>query len=172
MKKFGKVALWIVGIFIVMGLLFGGCTALFVSSVDDEIQKEDKKSKEESKKTYDVGTTKTFEDVDVTVDGIEEVAPPEYAEKQGTFYKVSFTIQNNSSEDAMFSSGDFKMQANGKQFDEEFGYEDSFDLDTVNSGNEVTGQSYFVDTKGTTEQPKVQLSFSPFMFDTHKANWK
>ena len=85
---------------------------------------------------------------------------------------MSFTIKNNSDEDAYFSTNYFKMQAEGKQFDEEFGYEDSFDLDTINSGNEVQGTAYFVDTQNTTETPQVQLSFSPFMIDTHKVNWE
>ena len=164
----------ILAFLVVMVILFGGCTALFVSGVDEEVQKQEKKEqvkKKEAKKPVEVGTTKVFEDVSVTVDSIEEVQAPEYTENEGKFYKVSYTIKNDNDEDAMFSSGDFKMQSEGKQFEEEFGYSDSFDLDMVNSGNEVTGQSYFVDTKGTQEQPIVQLAFTPF-FETHKATWK
>ena len=37
---------------------------------------------------------------------------------------------------------------------------------------EVQGTAYFVDTQNTTETPQVQLSFSPFMIETHKVNWK
>ena len=164
----------ILAFLVVVGLLLGGCTALFVSGVDEEVQKQEKKEqvkKKEAKKPVEVGTTKVFEDVSVTVDSVEEIQAPDYTEKEGTFYKVSFTIKNDSDEDAMFSSGDFKMQSEGKQFEEEYGFNDSFDLDMVNSGNEVTGQSYFVDTKGTQEQPIVQLSFTPFL-ETHKATWK
>lgn len=164
----------ILAFIVVMGVLFGGCTALFVSGVDEEVQKQEKKEqvkKKDAKKPVEVGTTKVFEDVSVTVDSIEEVQAPEYTENEGKFYKVSYTIKNDNDEDAMFSSGDFKMQSEGKQFEEEYGYSDGFDLDMVNSGNEVTGQSYFVDTKGTQEQPIVQLSFTPF-FETHKATWK
>lgn len=164
----------ILAFLVVMGILFGGCTALFVSGIDDEVQKHEKKEqikKKEAKKPVEVGTTKVFEDVSVTVDSVEEIQAPEYTEKEGTFYKVSFTIKNDNDEDALFSSGDFKMQSEGKQFEEEYGYSDGFDLDMVNSGNEVTGQSYFVDTKDTQEQPIVQLSFTPF-FETHKATWK
>lgn len=164
----------ILAFLVVVGLLLGGCTALFVTGVDEEVQKQEKKEQvknKEAKKPVEVGTTKVFEDVSVTVDSVEEIQAPEYTEKEGTFYKVSFTIKNDNDEDALFSSGDFKMQSEGKQFENEFGYPDSFDLDMVNSGNEVTGQSYFVDTKGTQEDPVVQLSFTPF-FEKHKATWK
>ena len=64
------------------------------------------------------------------------------------------------------------MQSEGKQFEESMDFPDAFDLDSINPGNEVTGNAYFVDTKGTTEKPQVQLSFSPFMLDTHKVNFK
>ena len=164
----------ILAFLVVVGLLLGGCTALFVTGVDEEVQKQEKKEQvknKEAKKPVEVGTTKVFEDVSVTVDSIEEVQAPEYTENEGKFYKVSYTIKNDNDEDAMFSSGDFKMQSEGKQFEEEFGFDDSFDLDMVNSGNEVTGQSYFVDTKGTQDKPQVQLSFAPF-FETHKATWE
>ena len=171
MKTVFKIIVGIIGAFIIMGVLFAGCTAFVFNEADKEITKQEDQNKKDSKKVEKVGTTKTYEDVDITVDSIDQVEAPEYTDKEGTFYKVSFTIKNNSDEDAYFSTSDFKMQAEGKQFDEEFGYEDSFDLDMVNSGNEVTGQSYFVDTKGTQEQPIVQLSFTPF-FETHKATWK
>lgn len=172
MKTVFKIIAGIIGAFIIMGVLFAGCTAFVFNEADKEITKQENQDKKDSKKVEKVGTTKTYENVDVTVDGIDQVNPPEYSDKEGTFYKVSFTIKNNSDEDAYFSTNDFKMQADGKQFDEEFGYEDSFDLDSINPGNEVTGNAYFVDTKGTTEEPQVQLSFSPFMLDTHKVNFK
>ena len=172
MKTVFKIIVGIIGAFIIMGVLFAGCTALVFNEADKEITKQEDQNKKDSKKVEKVGTTKTYEDVDITVDSIDQVEAPEYSDKEGTFYKVSFTIKNNSDEDAYFSTNDFKMQAEGKQFDEEFGYEDSFDLDTINSGNEVQGTAYFVDTQNTTETPQVQLSFSPFMIDTHKVNWK
>ena len=172
MKTVFKIILGIVGAFIIMGVLFAGCTAFVFNEADKEIAKQEDQNKKDSKKVEKVGTTKTYEDVDITVDSIDQVEAPEYSDKEGTFYKVSFTIKNNSDEDVYFSTSDFKMQAEGKQFDEEFGYEDSFDLDTINSGNEVQGTAYFVDTQNTTETPQVQLSFSPFMIDTHKVNWK
>ena len=172
MKTVFKIILGIIGAFIIMGVLFAGCTAFVFNEADKEITKQEDQNKKDSKKVEKVGTTKTYEDVDITVDSIDQVEAPEYTDKEGTFYKVSFTIKNNSDEDAYFSTSDFKMQAEGKQFDEEFGYEDSFDLDTINSGNEVQGTAYFVDTQGTTEKPEVQLSFSPFMIETHKVNWK
>lgn len=172
MKTVFKIIAGIIGAFIIMGMLFAGCTALVFNEADKEVTEQEEQGKEDSKKTEEVGTTKTYEDVDISVDSVEEVAAPEYSEKEGTFYKVSFTIKNNSDEDAYFSTNDFKMQAEGKQFDEEFGYEDSFDLDSINPGNEVTGNAYFVDTQNTTEKPQVQLSFSPFMIDTHKVNWE
>ena len=171
MKTVIKIIAGIIGAFIIMGVLFAGCTAFVFNEADKEITKQEDQNKKDSKKVEKVGTTKTYEDVDITVDSIDQVEAPEYSDKEGTFYKVSFTIKNNSDEDAYFSTNDFKMQAEGKQFDEEFGYEDSFDLDMVNSGNEVTGQSYFVDTKGTQDKPQVQLSFAPF-FETHKATWE
>ena len=171
MKTIFKIIAGIIGAFIIMGVLFAGCTAFVFNEADKEITKQEDQNKKDSKKVEKVGTTKTYEDVDITVDSIDQVEAPEYSDKEGTFYKVSFTIKNNSDEDAMFSSGDFKMQSEGKQFEEEYGFNDSFDLDMVNSGNEVTGQSYFVDTKDTQEQPIVQLSFTPF-FETHKATWK
>ena len=172
MKTVFKIILGIIGAFIIMGVLFAGCTAFVFNEADKEITKQEDQNKKDSKKVEKVGTTKTYEDVDITVDSIDQVGAPEYSEKEGTFYKVSFTIKNNSDEDAMFSTSDFKMQSEGKQFDEEFGYEDSFDLDTINSGNEVQGTAYFVDTQNTTETPQVQLSFSRFMIETHKVNWK
>ena len=172
MKTVFKIIVGIIGAFIIMGVLFAGCTAFVFNEADKEITKQEDQNKKDSKKVEKVGTTKTYEDVDITVDSIDQVEAPEYSDKEGTFYKVSFTIKNNSDEDAYFSTSDFKMQAEGKQFDEEFGYEDSFDLDTINSGNEVQGTAYFVDTQGTTEKPEVQLSFSPFMIETHKVNWK
>ena len=172
MKTVFKIIVGIIGAFIIMGLLFAGCTALVFNEADKEVTEQEEQGKEDSKKTEEVGTTKTYEDVDISVDSVEEVAAPEYSEKEGTFYKVAFTIKNNSDEEAYFSTNDFKMQSEGKQFDEEFGYEDSFDLDTINAGNEVQGTAYFVDTQGTTEKPEVQLSFSPFMIETHKVNWK
>lgn len=172
MKTVFKIILGIVGAFVIMGVLFAGCTALVFNEADKEVTEQEEQGKEDSKKTEEVGTTKTYEDVDISVDSVEEVAAPEYSDKEGTFYKVSFTIKNNSDEEAYFSTNDFKMQSEGKQFDEEFGYEDSFDLDTINAGNEVQGTAYFVDTQGTTEKPEVQLSFSPFMIETHKVNWK
>ena len=172
MKTVFKIIVGIIGAFIIMGVLFAGCTAFVFNEADKEITKQEDQNKKDSKKVEKVGTTKTYEDVDITVDSIDQVEAPEYSDKEGTFYKVSFTIKNNSDEDAYFSTSDFKMQAEGKQFDEEFGYEDSFDLDTINSGNEVQGTAYFVDTQGTTEKPQVQLSFSPFMIETHKVNWK
>ena len=172
MKTIFKIILGIIGAFVIMGMLFAGCTAFVFNEADKEITKSEDKAKKDSKEVNEVGTTKTFEGVEITVNSIEEVNPPEYTEHEGTFYKVSYTVNNTSDEDAMFSSTDFKMQSEGKQFEEEFGYNDGFDIDTVNAGNEVTGNSYFVDTKGTTEQPIVQGKFSPFMFDTHKANWK
>ena len=172
MKTVFKIILGIIGAFIIMGVLFAGCTALVFNEADKEVTEQEEQSKEDSKKTEKIGTTKTYEDVDISVDSVEEVAAPEYSEKEGTFYKVSFTIKNNSDEEAYFSTNDFKMQSEGKQFEEEFGYEGSFDLDTINSGNEVQGTAYFVDTQGTTEKPEVQLSFSPFMIETHKVNWK
>ena len=171
MKTIFKIIAGIIGAFIIMGVLFAGCTAFVFNEADKEITKQEDQNKKDSKKVEKVGTTKTYEDVDITVDSIDQVEAPEYSDKEGTFYKVSFTIKNNSDEEAYFSTNDFKMQSEGKQFEEEFGYSDSFDLDMVNSGNEVTGQSYFVDTKGTQEQPIVQLSFTPF-FETHKATWK
>lgn len=172
MKTVFKIIAGIIGAFIIMGVLFAGCTAFVFNETDKEITKQEDQDKKDSKKVEKVGTTKTYENVDVTVDSIDQVNPPEYSDKEGTFYKVSFTIKNNSDEDAYFSTSDFKMQADGKQFDEEFGYEDSFDLDTINSGNEVQGTAYFVDTQNTTETPQVQLSFSPFMTNTHKVNWE
>ncbi|UJQ43243.1 hypothetical protein [Staphylococcus phage vB_Sau_P68] len=172
MKTILKVVIGIIGAFIIMGMLFAGCTAFVFNEADKEITKQDKKDKEESKKEYPIGTTKTYEDVDVTVDSVEQVGAPEMASQDGTFYKVAFTIKNNSDEDAMFSTGDFKMQSEGKQFEESMDFPDAFDLDSINPGNEVTGNAYFVDTKGTTEKPQVQLSFSPFMIDTHKVNFK
>ena len=172
MKTVFKIIVGIIGAFIIMGVLFAGCTAFVFNEADKEITKQEDQNKKDSKKVEKVGTTKTYEDVDITVDSIDQVEAPEYTDKEGTFYKVSFTIKNNSDEDAYFSTNDFKMQAEGKQFDEEFGYEDSFDLDIINSGNEVQGTAYFVDTQGTTEKPEVQLSFSPFMIDTHKVNWE
>ena len=171
MKTVFKIILGIIGAFIIMGVLFAGCTAFVFNEADKEITKQEDQNKKDSKKVEKVGTTKTYEDVDITVDSIDQVAAPEYSDKEGTFYKVSFTIKNNSDEDAYFSTNDFKMQSEGKQFENEFGYPDSFDLDMVNSGNEVTGQSYFVDTKGTQEDPVVQLSFTPF-FEKHRATWK
>ena len=171
MKTVFKIILGIIGAFVIMGVLFAGCTAFVFNEADKEITKQEDQNKKDSKKVEKVGTTKTYEDVDITVDSIDQVEAPEYTDKEGTFYKVSFTIKNDNDEDALFSSGDFKMQSEGKQFEEEFGYPDSFDLDMVNSGNEVTGQSYFVDTKGTQEDPVVQLSFTPF-FEKHKATWK
>ena len=110
----------ILAFLVVVGLLLGGCTALFVTGVDEEVQKQEKKEQvknKEAKKPVEVGTTKVFEDVSVTVDSVEEIQAPEYAEKEGTFYKVSFTIKNDNDEDALFSSGDFKMQSEGKQFE-------------------------------------------------------
>lgn len=172
MKTVFKIILGIIGAFIIMGMLFAGCTAFVFNEADKEITKQEDQNKKDSKKVEKVGTTKTYEDVDITVDSIDQVEAPEYTDKEGTFYKVSFTIKNNSDEEAYFSTNDFKMQSEGKQFDEEFGYEDSFDLDTINSGNEVQGSAYFVDTQETTEKPQVQLSFSPFMFETHKVNWE
>lgn len=172
MKTVFKIIAGIIGAFVIMGVLFAGCTAFVFNEADKEITKQEDQNKKDSKKVEKVGTTKTYEDVDITVDSIDQVEAPEYSDKEGTFYKVSFTIKNNSDEDAYFSTSDFKMQAEGKQFDEEFGYEDSFDLDTINSGNEVQGTAYFVDTQNTTETPQVQLSFSPSMIDTHKVNWK
>ena len=172
MKTVFKIILGIIGAFVIMGVLFAGCTAFVFNEADKEITKQEDQNKKDSKKVEKVGTTKTYEDVDITVDSIDQVEAPEYSDKEGTFYKVSFTINNNSDEEAYFSTNDFKMQSEGKQFDEEFGYEDSFDLDTINSGNEVQGSAYFVDTQGTTEKPQVQLSFSPFMIETHKVNWK
>lgn len=172
MKTVFKIILGIIGAFVIMGVLFAGCTAFVFNEADKEITKQEDQNKKDSKKVEKVGATKTYEDVDITVDSIDQVEAPEYTDKEGTFYKVSFTIKNNSDEDAYFSTNDFKMQAEGKQFDEEFGYEDSFDLDTINSGNEVQGTAYFVDTQNTTETPQVQLSFSPFMIDTHKVNWE
>ena len=171
MKTVFKIILGIIGAFIIMGVLFAGCTAFVFNEADKEITKQEDQNKKDSKKVEKVGTTKTYEDVDITVDSIDQVEAPEYTDKEGTFYKVSFTIKNNSDEEAYFSTNDFKMQSEGKQFEEEFGYPDSFDLDMVNSGNEVTGQSYFVDTKGTQEEPVVQLSFTPF-FEKHRATWK
>ena len=172
MKTIFKIIAGIIGAFIIMGVLFAGCTAFVFNEADKEITKQEDQNKKDSKKVEKVGTTKTYENVDITVDSIDQVDAPEYTDKEGTFYKVSFTIKNNSDEDAYFSTNDFKMQAEGKQFDEEFGYEDSFDLDTINSGNEVQGTAYFVDTQNTTETPQVQLSFSPLMIDTHKVNWE
>lgn len=172
MKTVFKIILGIIGAFIIMGVLFAGCTALVFNEADKEVTEQEEQSKEDSKKTEKIGTTKTYEDVDISVDSVEEVAAPEYSEKEGTFYKVAFTIKNNSDEEAYFSTNDFKMQSEGKQFEEEFGYGGSFDLDTINAGNEVQGTAYFVDTQGTTEKPEVQLSFSPFMIETHKVNWK
>ena len=172
MKTIFKIIAGIIGAFIIMGVLFAGCTAFVFNEADKEITKQENQNKKDSKKVEKVGTTKTYEDVDITVDSIDQVEAPEYSDKEGTFYKVSFTIKNNSDEEAYFSTNDFKMQSEGKQFDEEFGYEDSFDLDTINSGNEVQGSAYFVDTQGTTEKPQVQLSFSPFMIETHKVNWE
>ena len=171
MKTIFKIIAGIIGAFIIMGVLFAGCTAFVFNEADKEITKQEDQNKKDSKKVEKVGTTKTYEDVDITVDSIDQVEAPEYSDKEGTFYKVSFTIKNNSDEDAYFSTNDFKMQSEGKQFENEFGYPDSFDLDMVNSGNEVTGQSYFVDTKGTQEDPVVQLSFTPF-FEKHRATWK
>ena len=171
MKTVFKIIAGIIGAFIIMGVLFAGCTAFVFNEADKEITKQEDQNKKDSKKVEKVGTTKTYEDVDITVDSIDQVEAPEYTDKEGTFYKVSFTIKNNSDEDAYFSTNDFKMQSEGKQFENEFGYPDSFDLDMVNSGNEVTGQSYFVDTKGTQEDPVVQLSFTPF-FEKHRATWK
>ena len=171
MKTVFKIIAGIIGAFIIMGVLFAGCTAFVFNEADKEITKQENQNKKDSKKVEKVGTTKTYEDVDITVDSIDQVEAPEYTDKEGTFYKVSFTIKNNSDEDAYFSTNDFKMQSEGKQFENEFGYPDSFDLDMVNSGNEVTGQSYFVDTKGTQEDPVVQLSFTPF-FEKHRATWK
>ena len=172
MKTVFKIIAGIIGAFIIMGLLFAGCTALVFNEADKEVTEQEEQGKEDSKKTEKIGTTKTYEDVDISVDSVEEVGAPEYSEKEGVFYKVAFTIKNNSDEEAYFSTNDFKMQSEGKQFEEEFGYEGSFDLDTINSGNEVQGTAYFVDTQGTTEKPEVQLSFSPFMVETHKVNWK
>ena len=171
MKTIFKIIAGIIGAFVIMGVLFAGCTAFVFNEADKEITKQEDQNKKDSKKVEKVGTTKTYEDVDITVDSIDQVEAPEYTDKEGTFYKVSFTIKNNSDEEAYFSTNDFKMQSEGKQFEEEFGYPDSFDLDMVNSGNEVTGQSYFVDTKGTQEEPVVQLSFTPF-FEKHRATWK
>ena len=171
MKTIFKIIAGIIGAFIIMGVLFAGCTAFVFNEADKEIAKQEDQNKKDSKKVEKVGTTKTYEDVDITVDSIDQVEAPEYSDKEGTFYKVSFTIKNNSDEDAYFSTNDFKMQSEGKQFENEFGYPDSFDLDMVNSGNEVTGQSYFVDTKGTQEDPVVQLSFTPF-FEKYRATWK
>ena len=171
MKTVFKIIAGIIGAFIIMGVLFAGCTVFVFNEADKEITKQENQNKKDSKKVEKVGTTKTYEDVDITVDSIDQVEAPEYTDKEGTFYKVSFTIKNNSDEDAYFSTNDFKMQSEGKQFENEFGYPDSFDLDMVNSGNEVTGQSYFVDTKGTQEDPVVQLSFTPF-FEKHRATWK
>src|SRR5699024_7786048 len=97
----------ILAFLVVVGLLLGGCTALFVTGVDEEVQKQEKKEQvknKEAKKPVEVGTTKVFEDVSDTVDSIEEVQAPEYTENEGKFYKVSYIIKNDNDEDAMFSS--------------------------------------------------------------------
>ncbi len=172
MKTVLKVVIGVFVAFALIALLFAGCTAFVFNEADKEITKQDKKDKEEAKKEYPVGTTKTYEDVDITVNSVEQVDPPEFATKDGTYYQVAFTIKNNSDEEAYFSTNDFKMQSEGKQFDESFEFEDSFDLDSINPGNTVEGNAYFVDPNNSQKQPQVQLSFSPFLLDTHKVNFK
>ena len=62
MKTILKVVIGIIVAFIIMGMLFVGCTAFVFNEADKEITKQDKKDKEEAKKEYPVGTTKTLED--------------------------------------------------------------------------------------------------------------
>ena len=61
MKTIFKIIAGIIGAFIIMGVLFAGCTAFVFNEADKEITKQEDQDKKDSKKVEKVGTTKTYE---------------------------------------------------------------------------------------------------------------
>ncbi len=164
-KKSKKKWLWgcggCLGIFIILAIIFGSCSAIFVGSVDEEIngtKEEQKKNKKTSEKRYKVGDEVTIKDVKFKlVDASYTDERNEFAEVEADkVLVVDMEFTNNGDEDIPVGT-DVKAYADGKQL-ESYPVTDEL-MDGLSPGRSIQGKTGFAITGNPN---KLELEFSPF----------
>ncbi|WP_239760879.1 DUF5067 domain-containing protein [Mammaliicoccus sp. N-M51] len=149
------------GIFIILAIIFGACSAVFVNSVDEEVngtKEEQKKNKKTSEKRYKVGDDVTIKDVQFKlVDAYYTDERNEFTDVEADkVLVVDMEIKNNGDEDIPVGT-DVKAYADGKQL-ESYPVDDEL-LDGLSPGRSIQGKTGFAITGNP---KKLELEFSPF----------
>lgn len=149
------------GVFIILAIIFGACSAVFVNSVDEEIngtKEEQAKNKKTSEKRYKVGDEVTIKDVKFKlVDASYTDERNEFADVEADKVLVlDMEIKNNGDEDIPVGT-DVKAYADGKQL-ESYPVNDEL-IDGLSPGRTIQGKTGFAITGNP---KKLELEFSPF----------
>lgn len=141
--------------------IFGSCSAIFVSSVDEEIngtKEEQSKNKKTSEKRYKVGDEVTIKDVKFKlVDASYTDERNEFAEVEADkVLVVDMELTNNGDEDIPVGT-DVKAYSDGKQL-ESYPVTDEL-IDGLSPGRSIQGKTGFAVTGNPN---KLELEFSPF----------
>ncbi|WP_436883905.1 DUF5067 domain-containing protein [Mammaliicoccus sciuri] len=149
------------GVFLILAIVFGACSAVFVNSVDEEVngtKEEQKKNKETSKKRYKVGDDVTIKDVQFKlVDAYYTDERNEFADVEADkVLVVDMEIKNNGDEDIPVGT-DVKAYADGKQL-ESYPVDDEL-IDGLSPVRSIQGKTGFAITGNP---KKLELEFSPF----------
>lgn len=162
-KKLGTIAL--TGA-LAFSLAACGETEVKEVSKDNAPKQEEKKDKKETteNKVYKVGDTIEVNGLQLTFSSVKFVEPNEYIKpEKGKVLEIAFNAKNNGKKDVFFGTSELKIaDAQGNQFKEYFGGENTFVTENIAPGNQITNKMLY----DVPEGDKFFGTFKPtFTFD-------